>query len=278
MKFRKVYIEITNACNLSCSFCSKTKRKIYSMSVDEFVQVIEQVKKYTKVIYLHVKGEPLLHPLLDELLTVCDENEMRVNITTNGTLLKSRVDVLKKHACIKKLNVSLHCQHHQEDYLNQVFTSIDQLDQVYVMYRIWTLNGFEMNAQAKEIIEGLRSYYHLSDDLIQSMIENNHVQISDRIYLDKENEFVWPDLNNPILNTEGYCFALKTHIAVLSDGTVVPCCLDGEGVIRLGNIFEESLEDILANPRAQRLKKSFQDHKPCEELCQKCGFVQRLKK
>ena len=278
MKFRKVYIEITNACNLSCSFCSKTKRDIHSMTVEEFEKVIEQVKKYTKVIYLHVKGEPLLHPQLDALLAICDAHDMRVNITTNGTLLQEKVMILKKHSCIKKLNVSLHCQHHQKDYLQRVFSSIDQLENIYVMYRIWTLDGYEMNPQAKGIIEGLHSYYHLEQDLTQAMIENNHVQITERIYLDKENEFIWPDLNNPILNTEGYCFALKTHIAILSDGTVVPCCLDGEGVIHLGNVFEESLEDILANPRAQQLKKSFQDRKPCEELCQKCGFVQRLKK
>ena len=277
MKFRKVYIEITNACNLACSFCSKTKRDIHSMTVHEFEHVIQEVKKYSKVIYLHVKGEPLLHPQLDALLRICDKHGMRVNITTNGTLLTQKVDVLKKHPCIKKLNVSLHCQHHQENYLSQVFTSIDQLENVYVMYRIWTLDGFEMNSQAREIIDGLQSYYSLSADLIERMKQENHVQITERIYLDKENEFVWPDLNNPILNTEGYCFALKTHIAILSDGTVVPCCLDGEGVIRLGNVFEESLATILANPRAQRVRKSFQDRKPCEELCKKCGFVQRLK-
>ena len=278
MKFRKVYIEITNACNLSCSFCSKTKRAMHSMSVSEFERVIEQVKEYSRVIYLHVKGEPLLHPNLDALLSICDVYGMRVNITTNGTLLKERVDILKRHECVKKLNVSLHCEHHQEDYLYQVFSSVDQLEHVYVMYRIWTLDGFEMNAQARKIMEGLRSYYHLNEDLVRLMMENHHVQITDRIYLDKENEFVWPDLNNPILNREGYCFALKTHIAILSDGTVVPCCLDGEGVIRLGNVFEDELETILLSSRAQRLRKSFQDRKPCEALCQRCGFVKRLKK
>ena len=277
MKFRKVYIEITNACNLTCSFCSKTQRSIHSMTCSEFEKVISQVQKFTKVIYLHVKGEPLLHPQLDEILEICDAHGMRVNITTNGTLLPGKAEILKKHACVKKLNVSLHCEHHQENYLTHVFESIDQLDSVYVMYRIWTLDGFEMNEQAQEIIEGLQEYYHLEANLAEKMIQENHVQITDRIYLDKENEFIWPDLKNPVFNTQGYCFALKTHIAILSDGTVVPCCLDGEGVIRLGNVFEQDLAEILAGNRAQALKKSFQDRKPCEELCQKCGFMERLK-
>lgn len=277
MKFRKIYIEITNACNLTCSFCSKTQRDIHSMSVEEFEKVIQAIHTYTKVIYLHVKGEPLLHPNLDSILSICDQYQMRVNITTNGTLLPLKVDILKKHACIKKLNVSLHCEHNQKDYLQRVFTSIDQLENVYVMYRIWTLDGFHLNEQAKEIIQGLTLYYHLSGDLESQMIAENHVQITERIYLDKENEFVWPDLKNPVLQEEGYCFALKTHVAILSDGTLIPCCLDGEGVIALGNVFENSMEEILSSDRAQALKKSFQDRKLCEELCKKCGFIQRLK-
>ena len=277
MKFRKVYIEITNACNLTCSFCSKSQRQIHSMSPEEFEIVIQAVQKYTKVIYLHVKGEPLLHPQLDEILSICDQYNMRVNITTNGTLLPLKAGILKKHACVKKLNVSLHCEHQQENYLMRVFESIDQLEDVYVMYRIWTLDGFHLNEQAREIIAGLQSYYHLTEDLAGQMKRENHVQITQRVYLDKENEFVWPDLKNPVLQEEGYCFALKTHIAILSDGTLIPCCLDGEGVIALGNVFEQSMEEILSSPRAVALKKSFQDRKLCEELCKKCGFIQRLR-
>lgn len=279
MKFRKIYIEITNACNLTCSFCSKSKRTIHSMSLVEFEKVIREIFPYTNVVYLHVKGEPFVHPQFDEILSICDAYNMRVNITTNGTLLKNKVGILKKHHCIKKMNISLHCEHNgYPNYYKDVFDAVEKLPHVYIMYRIWTLQEYELNAQAIEIISALKEYYHIDYDLIQEIKTKNHIQMNERLYLDKENEFIWPDLNNEILQERGYCYALKTHIAVLSDGTVIPCCLDGEGILALGNIFEENLEDILHSPRAKAIKKSFQDRILKEELCKKCGFIQRLKK
>ena len=276
MKFRKIYIEITNKCNLSCSFCSKSKRTLIEMTTEELEQVLQQVSKYTKTIYLHVKGEPLFHTKLDEILTLCDTYNMRVNITTNATLMEAKVDVLRKHECLRKLNISLHSENKMENYYERVMKACDTLSNVYVVYRLWTLNEYEINEEAKAIIDALKMHYHLEEEKVQELIREKHVVLCDHVIVDKENMFVWPDINNTFTHESGYCFALKTHIAILSNGDVVPCCLDGEGVLKLGNIFEENLEEILEKEQTKKIKLGFQNRKPFALLCKKCGFLARL--
>ena len=71
MKFKKIYIEITNICNKNCSFCSKTNRKKREMSIDEFETVLKRINNYTDYIYLHIKGEPLTHSNFEEIVKLC---------------------------------------------------------------------------------------------------------------------------------------------------------------------------------------------------------------
>lgn len=279
MKFNKVYIEITNRCNLNCSFCKQSNNKKRGMSVKEFKHVISEVKKVTKNIYLHVKGEPLLHPHLDELLQICDDNEMRVNITTNGTLINHQKEIILKHDCVKKINFSLHSENEYPDYLMNIFNCVNELSKkMTIVYRLWTLNDHTLDEKSSYIVLAIQKYYQLNEEKVELIHRRQNAKVTDQIYVDKDNEFVWPSLKNEILNEDGYCYALKTHVAILVNGTVVPCCLDGEGIIQLGNIYEQSIETINESERFTRLKKSFQDRKPCEQLCKRCGFKIRLKK
>ncbi len=277
MKLKKVYIEITNHCNLTCSFCSASTKKKEEMRVAMFEDIIKQVKKYTNNVYLHVKGEPLLHTKLPQLLQVCEEQKMRVNITTNGTLLKKTYETLQMFSCIKKINVSLHCEQDNPNYFADVFACADTLSKTMtIVYRLWTLQNHQLDAYSQNILELLVKRYQLEKEQAQALLDENNVKVSNGIYVDKDNEFEWPSLASPILQEDGYCYALKTHIAILVDGSVVPCCLDSEGSILLGNIKTQSLDSIMQSERVLRLKKSFQDRKPCEMLCKKCSFKQRL--
>lgn len=279
MKFNKVYIEITNRCNLSCSFCLKSKQIKKDMEVEEFKNIIHEVKTVSNNIYLHVKGEPLLHPHLDELLIVCDEYGMRVNITSNGTLIQEQMNVIQKHDCVKKINFSLHSENNYENYLTNIFKCADELSkQMTIVYRLWTLNDHTLDEKSLEVVSAIKSYYDLDDEHLNGILTKQNAKVTNNIYVDKDNEFVWPSLDNEVINEEGYCYALKTHIAVLVNGDVVPCCLDGEGIIKLGNLHEQSLESIMKSERFMNLKKSFQDRKPCEQLCKRCGFSVRIKK
>lgn len=275
-KYRKIYIEITNICNLNCSFCSKVNRKKEYMSLNNFKEILNKIKDYTDYIYLHVKGEPLLNPNVIDMIKLCEEYNIKVNLTTNGTLFPQLVEQLKECKNLNKINFSLHSENNYTDYCENIFKSVDKLpDTVTAIYRLWTLKDNELDEKSTNIVNKISEYYHLSAKTVEKIKSENNVKINSTIYVDKDNEFEWPTLNNSEMSS-GYCYALKTQIAILVDGTVVPCCLDSDGIINLGNINNMSLDEIIHSNRYQKLQKSFQDRKPCEELCQKCTFKNKF--
>ena len=124
-RFKRVYVEITSSCNLHCSFCQETLREPHFMSVDEFSTVIEKIRHYTNYIYLHVKGEPLLHPQLTQILKICEDSGITVNLTTNATLIREKLPTLLAHP-VHQINVSLHSSDDNDcidmdTYINNLF-------------------------------------------------------------------------------------------------------------------------------------------------------------
>ena len=273
-KYKKVYIEITNSCNLNCSFCSPVKKEKRFMTEEEFEHVLEEVSKVTKVIYLHVKGEPLLHPKIIDFLKLAEKYNLKVNLTTNGTLFPKLVEKLKDCKALHKINFSLHCEQKIPNYEEEILKNVQKLSpDTVIIYRLWTLQNNKLDEKSTKTVEKLEKYYELSPETVDKLKTENNVKISSTIYVDKDNEFIWPEITS--YKSCGYCHALKTQIAILVDGTVVPCCLDSNGIIDLGNIYKESIEEIQNKERYQKLKKSFQDRKPEEKLCQSCTFKER---
>ena len=265
--FEKMYIEITNICNKNCSFCSITNRIKKEMSIEEFKHVIKSIKGYTNYVYLHVKGEPLLHTKFIDILNICEENDIFINITTNATFLDKYYEELKNNKKVRQINISLHSYTRKEE-LKNLFNTVDNLNtnsKIYLVYRYWLGNNKFKNS---EVIEELIKHYNLDD----KVYKENNIKINETLYLNKDEEFIWPNLNNKYYNEEGYCLGLKSHIGILSDGTVVPCCLDAEGIISLGNIFEESLNDILNKEKTKNIVNNFKNNKKIEKLCKHCSF------
>lgn len=278
-RFKKIYIEITNHCNLACSFCSISTKEKKFLSVEEFSYILKEIKPFTDYIYLHVKGEPLLHPYLDELLTLCDKEQVRVNITTNGTLFSKKISILRNHPCLHQINFSLHSEHNYPHYCEDIFDNVTKLPQEMLkVYRFWTMHDQLLDQKSTSVVEKIISYYHLSPTVVEKIHKQMHIPIQDKIFVDKQEQFVWPSLDNTICEKTGYCYGLKSHIAILVDGTVVPCCLDTEGVIPLGNIFLESLEEILSSERSQNMKKGFQERRAVEPLCVHCSYKNKFQK
>ena len=277
-RFKKIYIEITNRCNLNCSFCGKNKRDYRDMSLLEFELVINKIKKYTDYIYLHVKGEPLLYDNLDSLLSICDNTNIKVNITTNGVFLKEKLSVLMNHFCIRQINISLHSENNKKNYFLDVFSSGKVLStKMFISYRIWDLKEYKLNKKSTEIVNKIIEFYNLSPVIVDKLYNDKNIKIASNTFVNKENIFTWPDVDNDIL-VDGFCYGLKTHIAILSNGDIVPCCLDANGEIKLGNIFEDSLDDVLNGDIYKSLLKSFKDNKAIHPLCKSCNFKNRFNK
>lgn len=275
-RFKKIYVEITNKCNLHCSFCGKNKRPLKEMSIDEFKVVIEKIKPYTDYIYLHIKGEPLLHPKLDEILSICDKEKIEVNITTNATLIKEKFNILNSHKSLRQINISLYSENNYKDYFEKVFETCKILStKMFISYRIWNLENFKLDKKSTDIVNKIIASYNLSPLIVEKLYNDIDIKIDNNTFVNKENLFVWPDLSNN-LEIDNKCYGLDTHIGILSDGTVVPCCLDGNGEINLGNIFKENLNDILNSNKAKEIIEGFKNNKSTCELCKNCNFRNRF--
>lgn len=278
MRFKRIYIEITNTCNLTCSFCIQNQRVPRRLSVDEFAHILKAVRPYTEYVYLHVLGEPLSHPHLHVFLQMLQEAGLQVNLTTNGTLLKAKEKDLQNVA-IRQLNVSLHSfpQHYQTSYLSDVMAVCERLAlrRIHVNYRLWALKDQRLDDATQAVLDMVCSHYHkkLAVEDVQRM---QRIDIAAYLHLHFEQQFAWPSLSVAELGDKGRCLGMKTMLGILSNGDVVPCCLDSRGDICLGNIFVESLADILQKQRVHRMMEGFSKFRLQEPLCRHCGYCRRF--
>ncbi len=288
-RFKKVYIEITNVCNLQCYFCPKTNRQQRFLGLSEFSYVLDEIREFTDYVYFHVKGEPLLHPNIDEFLDISYDKEVKVNITTNGTLLSKVKEKLIHKPALRQINISLHSFdgnnniNSKEKYLDNIFEFIELAKEdksLIIALRLWNLTGDnlfnkEVNRN-KEILNRIETEFKLPFKIEDVINPKRGIKIDDRIYLNQDSEFIWPDLKNQEFGNKGYCYGLRDQIGILVDGTVIPCCLDGEGKISLGNIFKTRLSEIISGERATRIYNGFSRRVVVEEMCRKCGFRTRF--
>lgn len=264
--FKKVYIEITNNCNLACPFCIKNKRKKEYMTFNEFKIILNKLNGYTKYLYLHVLGEPLTHPNINEFINYAS-SKYKINITTNGYLIEN----IKNNKNIRQLNISLQSYNELynitlEDYMNKIFDVVDVLKKyTYISYRIWVKNKY-----TKDIINMINQKYNSNLEI--NNLKNN-TTITNNIFISTNQEFIWPDLNNDYYDEIGKCYALKDHIGILVDGKVVPCCLDSIGNIELGNIYKDDLKVIINSDRYKNMLNGFKNNKKIEELCKHCKYL-----
>lgn len=275
-RFRKVYLEISNICNLSCQFCPGTKRKPRILAEPEFSAIIQKLCPWTEHLYFHLMGEPLCHPNLENYLTLAGKYGFKVILTTNGTLLQKQQSILLASEALHKLNISLHAFEANdltlpfEDYLQQCFTFGKAAEgKKLVVFRLWNQGGAEKRNH--EILSALESFF--PKPWIQ---ERKGIRIGSRVYLEYGDKFDWPDLNAEDQGDHVFCYALRDQIGILCDGTVVPCCLDHDGDLALGNLLESDLEEILTSDRAIAIYQGFQQRFAAEELCRKCGYARRF--
>lgn len=286
--FKKVYIEITSVCNLACSFCPPTARAKGLIKVEQFNKILDEIRPHTKYIYLHVKGEPLLHPRIDQLLDAAHEKGFKVNITTNGTLIKKNREKILGKPALRQINFSLHSfdghegSENREKYLGDIldFVRASKDYNTIISYRLWNLQKDHVTDIAarrnRETLEILENEYNLDYRIEEKVQPGKGVKIANNIYLNQDHEFKWPSLLEAEDEGKGFCHALRSQAAILVDGTVVPCCLDGEGVINLGNVNEQSFTDIVQGERANNIVDGFSRREAVEELCRKCGYRQKF--
>jgi len=284
---QKIYLEITNTCNLSCPFCPPHSRDGIFMPTERFSAIVDKIRGKASVLYLHVKGEPLLHPELSVFLDIAGAAGFPINLTTNGTLLREWESRLKGKKNLERLNISLHSlaqypSPRQEKIANDILSSAESLREAnlavnprfLVSLRLWTKDQTMDTAKIASIIE---KHFNLEKGSVCAhLAHKNGMIIREGMAIHSAETFIWPSLGGTDFGPEGFCHGLRDQAGILVDGTVVPCCLDGEGDISLGNILTEDWDLIMAGPRARSLYKSFSDRKIEEPLCRRCGYRVRF--
>lgn len=288
-KYKKVYIEITNICNLNCNFCPSTKRQVKYMSQQEFLHVISQVRPFTDYIYFHLMGEPLLNPELECFFEICKNTGLQVNITTNGTLLRKYAGILLNASALRKVSISLHSfeandtQLDMQEYLADTIHFAKEASKKGIICELRLWNGESEGINASNylnsyILNAIERAINIDFSLQAALGQSNNIKLQDKLFLQLAKKFEWPDMDSEIMNEGVFCYGLRDQFGILVDGTVVPCCLDNEGNIPLGNIFNEPLSKILNSERAKKIYSGFTARTAVEELCKKCGYAKRHKR
>lgn len=290
MKFLRTYIEISNICNLQCTFCPEVGRDKKILSVADFRKVLKQVLPHTEQICLHLMGEPLAHPEFPEILKVCEEEGATIHLTTNGTFLsKYGFNTFLKSKAIRQINFSIHSykdnfpgkdiRPYLYDILQFSKEALTEAPHLYINFRLWNLkHSTEEKNENQDIIDHVSEFFQMPINERIDVGFKKSKNITGRLYFHFDTRFKWPDFQDPENGTQGFCHALSQQIGIHADGTVVPCCLDKEAGIPLGNILTENFEDILYSPRLVAMREGFKKHFLTEELCRKCTYIKRFDK
>ena len=268
----RCYLEITNICNLSCKFCPKTDRAKHRMTLDEFNQLTDKLVGQVKFLYFHLMGEPFLHPQLAEFVKIARQKGFIPVLTTNGTLLPKAGEVIDARP--HKIQISLHShegngKENPEQYIREVMTFAQEAASkgILIVLRLWNQGGYDSTND--HILDLMAQYQPRPWESCR-----NGWKLADHLYIEYDRMFEWPDADHSEYEaSDVFCYALRNQLGVLVDGTVVPCCLDHNGDIPLGNLYHQSIDEIMASPRAKAIYDGFTKHEATEPLCRRCGYA-----
>ena len=287
MKFYRIYIELTNVCGLSCSFCPTKSLPTKEMDLDFFESIVKQAKTYTKEIACHVVGDPLTLSNLGAYLDIIHKHGLKAMLTTSGYFLKKHTYDTLFHPCVKQINISLNSFNKNdtsltfEQYMNPVLAlceaKLQREEEIFINLRVWNLDEMMSERTFNEtLFAKLSSAFDTELDLDTIYQEKpKSLRLASKVLVHFDNYFEWPSLNNKNYG-HGTCQGLQSHVAILASGKVVPCCLDCDGIIELGDLHKNRLDEILTAKRAVHMLEGFKEGKAVEELCQKCSYKDRF--
>ena len=290
MKFYRVYIELTNVCGLQCSFCPTQQLPSQKMSLPFFEKVLEEVQPYTKEIACHVMGDPLTLPNLEDYLEKIHQKGLKALLTTSGYWVDRHCDETLFHPCVKQINISLNSFNKNdksrsfEAYMEPIMAlcqkNIAKGSPLFINLRLWNLDDrLSESAFNQKLFTYLGEVFN-EPSLLEKAQEHHtrgSLRLAPKVLLHFDRYFEWPSLENPLYG-DGFCHGLSSHIAILASGEVVPCCLDGEGVMALGSLQNSSLKEILETKRSVAIRQGFEEGRAVEELCLRCSYKKRFEK
>jgi MoaA/NifB/PqqE/SkfB family radical SAM enzyme len=254
------------------------------MSLPLFKKINQQLKSYTKELAYHIVGDPMVLSNLSAYLNISLQESLKVNLTTAGNTINKKDFLTLSHEAIKQVNFSINsydANSHKKslhEYLNPLFEfasyCMSEQKEMFVNFRLWNLDeSFSAKTFNQKVFEYANAFF--GSDLNLEMIyaqKPKSIKVGRKVFFAFDDYFQWPSLNNEYCLKEGFCYGLDSHFGVLSSGVVVPCCLDKDGIIHLGNVKTQSLEDILKTKKVKDIQQGFKNFTAVEALCQHCTY------
>ena len=267
---KRVYLEICNACDLNCPFCSYEKGSSF-MTLEDINRYTDQIRPFCNYLYLHILGEPLMHPDFEKIMDMMDRKGFHIQLVTNGTLLKDHPDLLQ-HQSLRKLSISVHSMNYSDsfpDYFDQIDRLIEKEHDCTIELRFYKTEktAKSVNDYKRMLIERFGS---------KQTRKKGSYQLDKDLYLYEEELFRWPDMNDPIISHEGTCHGGIDMIAINHEGTVTLCCLDPQAHNRLGDLKKDTLADILSSEKYLKVCEDLKNGKIDLDLCARCQYRLRF--
>jgi len=287
MKFYRIYIELTNVCGLRCSFCPTKALPNTTMALDFFESVVKEAKPLTKEIACHVVGDPLTLSNLSDYLDIIQKHNLKAMLTTSGYFMKKHTFKTLFHPAVKQINVSLNAfnkndtsisfEQYMQPILKLCHEKVKQKKEIFINLRMWNLDETMSEERFNlELFALLEKAFQVRLDLnALNPKEKKNIRLENKVLLHFDNYFEWPSLQNQNYG-HGSCQGLRSHIGILANGDVIPCCLDNDAVMKLGNVKEEALREILQGKRATDMIEGFNEGHCSEEMCLKCSYKSRF--
>jgi radical SAM protein with 4Fe4S-binding SPASM domain len=286
-KFKKVYLEISNICNLQCSFCPVVERDKHVMSLVEIEKALLQIKPHAERVCFHLMGEPLNHPDWVSALKIASNMNVPIEITTNGTLMTRSTMMELLSPALLQINFSLQSfidnfpkadpKTYFQKILEFVLIAEKKRPDLYINFRFWNLEAGEKQNEVNEyFLKTIEEVFAVSLNRNTDPGFKKSKKIRNRIYAHFDSRFEWPNKKDPIKSTSGTCWGARSQLAIHADGSVVPCCLDKEADVLLGNIKEQTFDQVIQSDPYSRIKRGFENNQLLAELCQKCTFRERF--
>lgn len=289
MKFYRVYVELTNICGLKCSFCPPKSLPTQTMSLPFFEHILDELQPYTKELAYHIVGDPLTLSNLEMYLDLTCKRNLKVSLTTSGYFLAQRELKTLLHSAIKQINISLNSYNKNsmplsfEAYMAPILELCrlknEIQKEIFINLRIWNMDEKESEKDFNEMLFSLLEKEFGIPLHVKTIYQNRpkSIRLAEKILLHFDDYFEWPSLESNH-HSEGTCQGLSSHFGILSSGKVVPCCLDKDGMIELGDLHVSSLKEILDAPKTHAIINGFKNDQAEELLCQKCAYKDRFKK
>ncbi|MGL2697615.1 radical SAM/SPASM domain-containing protein [Helicobacter pylori] len=277
--FKKIYIELSDICGLQCGFCSNPKNIRGVMPLELFEKVCKEAAPLTPIITLHVLGDPCKLKNLNRYLSTAKRFSLKVDLVTSGVYLHNFETLLQD--AIYQISISLdagldnHNKLNQHRYIQKILEfcryKCEKNSEVFLNLRI---QDSTLEKHQNLIKPFLESFECVS---LEGLKSQGRVRLFKKSFLNIQKTFKWPNLNaqNP-LNQESkipYCYGLIKQVAILSNGVVVPCCMDTQAHINLGDLNHMPLKDILNSQKAMAIKTHFLKGEALELLCQNCSYT-----